>query len=92
VFSPDGKRLAMASAGSEAIKLLDVEGHLELLTLEGRGSEFEPTAFSPDGNLLGTMSTSSGVLHLWRAPSWEEIAAAEKAGGNSPWPDLPSPH
>ena len=50
----------------------------ELLTLEGEGSLFYRTAFSPDGNVLGSMNWS-GVLHLWRAPSWAEIEAAEKA-------------
>ena len=34
-------------------------------------------AFSPDGNTL--MATSyAGIAHLWRAPSWAEIEAAEK--------------
>ena len=30
----------------------------------------------PDGNILGSQNLN-GRLHLWRAPSWEEIAAAE---------------
>jgi WD40 repeat protein len=75
-FSPDSKRLAIGSSGLEAIKLWDVESSQELLTLEGEGSLFTRTAFSPDGNVLGSMS-DGGVLHLWHAPSWEEIAAAE---------------
>jgi len=44
--------------------------------LEGTGSIFNPTAFSPDGNALGTLSTE-GILHVWQAPSWAEINAAE---------------
>jgi WD40 repeat protein len=77
-FSPDGKRLAAGSNGQEALKLWDIESHQELIALEGQGSLFHPSAFSPDGNLLGS-SNVNGVLHLWRAPSWAEIAAAERA-------------
>jgi len=76
-FSPDGKRLAVGSDGSEAIKLWDVESYQELLTLEGQGSLFVSSAFSPDGNIVGSR-TSQGGLHLWRAPSWAEIEAEEK--------------
>ncbi len=76
-FSPDAGRLAVAGDGKEAIKLWDLESHLDLLTLEGRGSRFTWTAFSPDGNVLGSVNDKN-VLHLWRAPSWEQIAAAER--------------
>ncbi|MBI2949745.1 MAG: PD40 domain-containing protein [Verrucomicrobia bacterium] len=78
-FSPDGKRLLTSSAGKETIKLWDVESRQELLTLESHGSWFHPSAFSPDGNVLGSRSASliptfaPGVVHLWRAPSWKEI-------------------
>jgi WD40 repeat protein len=64
---------------TEALRLWDVEGHQQLLTLEGEGAEFNASAFSPDGNVLGSMNTKS-LLHFWRAPSWAEIRAVE---GNS---------
>jgi WD40 repeat protein len=76
-FSPDGKRLAAGGNGQEAIKLWDIDSHQELITLEGQGSVFHPSAFSPDGNWLGSRNIN-GMLHLWRAPSWAEIAVAEK--------------
>ena len=84
-FSPDSKRLAVSSDGSEAVKLWDVESHQELLTLEGEGSLFGSSAFSPDGNVLAAMN-AQGALHLWRALSWAEIEAAEKKleSGQSP--------
>jgi len=84
-FSPDGKRLAAGSEGSEAVQLWDVESYQELLTLEGQGSLFGSSAFSPDGNVVGSRN-AQGQLHLWRAPSWEEIEAAEKSleHGQSP--------
>jgi WD40 repeat protein len=76
-FSPEARRLAVGGDGAEAIKLWDTESRLDLLTLEGRGSLFRKTGFSPDGNVLGS-ANSQNVLHLWRAPSWEEIQAADR--------------
>jgi hypothetical protein len=52
------------------------EGHQEVLTLENLESRLVFSAFSPDGNVLGSLSME-GFLHLWRAPSWEETAVAE---------------
>jgi eukaryotic-like serine/threonine-protein kinase len=76
-FSPDGKRLATGgSIPQDAVKLWDVDSWQELLTLEGEGSQFGDTAFSPDGNTIGTRS-GDGFLHVWQAPSWSEINAAE---------------
>jgi WD40 repeat protein len=82
VFSGDGKRLAVSGFGKAAVTLWSLESFQELLTLEGGWGFFFSPDFSPDGNLLGAME-SLGSLHLWRAPSWEEIEeieAAEKAG------------
>jgi WD40 repeat protein len=76
-FSADSSRLAVGSGGGkEALKIWDVASFQELLTLEAEGSTYYQTAFSPDGDLLGSRN-GAGVLHLWRAPSWEEISAAE---------------
>jgi WD40 repeat protein len=75
-FSADGSRIAASSSGEEALKLWDTASHQEVLTLEAEGSNYHQTAFSADGNVLGSRN-GLGVLHLWRAPSWEEIARAE---------------
>jgi WD40 repeat protein len=75
-FFPDSSRFAAGGDGLEAIKLWDLESHLELLTLQGRGSLFQHTAFSPDGNVLGSVN-NQGILHFWRAPSWDTIRAEE---------------
>ena len=77
-LSPDGRRLATGgSSPRDAVKLWDLVAHRELLTLQGEGQHFMHVTFSPDGNTLAAVSLD-GMAHLWRAPSWEEIEAAEK--------------
>ena len=61
-FSADGRSLALGATNGE-IRIWDLESHLDLLTLEGRGSRFTWTAFSPDGNVLGSVN-GKHVLHL----------------------------
>jgi serine/threonine protein kinase/WD40 repeat protein len=75
-FSPDGKRLAAGSNGQEAVELWDAETRHEVLTLSGEGSVFTFLKFSPDGQFLLAIN-GDGVAHLWSAPSWAEIEAAE---------------
>ena len=84
VFSPDGRRLATGGGVSrEAVKLWDLSTQTprELMTLSGQGSVFLFVAFCPDGRWLAARSME-GKLHLWRAPSWAEIEAAEKQEGS----------
>jgi WD40 repeat protein/predicted Ser/Thr protein kinase len=77
-FSSDGRRLATGGGGAgDAVKLWDLATHRELLTLPAEGFFFSDLAFSPDGNTLVATSLE-GIAHLWRAPSWAEIEAAEK--------------
>ena len=75
-FSADGKRLAIGSGDHEAVKLWDTESWQDVFTLEGQGTGYMGVWFSPDGNTIA-WGNQSGVLHVWSAPSWEEIAAAE---------------
>ncbi len=77
-FSDDGKRLATGNTGKHAVCLYDTESWQEVLTLEGQGSIFLSTKFSPDGNAIGTMN-AAGIMHIWRAPSLAEINTAEAA-------------
>ena len=46
--------------------------------MEGQGGMHDSTAVSPDGNTIGTLD-ATGVLQIWRAPSWAEINAEEKS-------------
>lgn len=84
VFSPDGQRLATTSHGDEIVKLWDVETRQELLALSGVGSEIYAVHFTEDGNTLlaGRSATfgrpTPGLCQFWTAPSWEEIARAER--------------
>jgi WD40 repeat protein len=77
-FAPAGARLAIGCGRPEVVRLCDIESHQLVLALGvGRGV-FLATAFSPDGTTLGSAS-HEGQLHLWRAPSREEIEAADKS-------------
>jgi serine/threonine protein kinase/WD40 repeat protein len=83
-FASDMRRFVTGSLGKEAVKVWDWESKLDLLTLEGQGVRLSYIDFSPDGNVLAAVN-SRGVLHLWRAPSWQEIAVAEAKEKTERW-------
>ena len=73
-FSPDGRRLISSYGGREGIKLWDVDTHQELLTLNGfLGGQCFRAHWGSDGEVI----LAEEPWQAWRAPSWEEIAAAE---------------
>jgi WD40 repeat protein len=75
--SPDSRRLVTGSNAKEAVKIWDLATRQELLNLEGEGSQFDHTQFSPDGDVLLSIN-SEGVVHYWRAPPMAEIDAPEQ--------------
>jgi len=74
--SPDGRRLA-AGIGGGRIAIWDITSHEEVATLAGHREAVSLLAFTPDGDHL--VSVSKDQLRVWSAPSWTEIAAAEKS-------------
>ncbi len=71
-FSPNSRRLAVTT-GEGSTKLLDLATMQEVASFSQPGVAW--MSFSPDGNSLAAKVWSG--LQFWRAPSWEEIAAAE---------------
>ncbi len=78
LFSPDGSRVVAIGSGAEAVRFWDRVSGEQVLSLAVPGAVLGWPAFSPDGETFGAMTTT-GTLHLWRAPSWAEIEAAERA-------------
>jgi WD40 repeat protein len=78
-FAPDGTTIASASDDS-TLKFWNVPTQQELLTITRLGGGLRALTFSPDGRSLvaGTSSTLvSGGLRIFRAPTLQEIDAAE---------------
>jgi WD40 repeat protein len=78
-FSPDGRRLISSSGGREAVKLWDVDTRQELLTLPGAGSLLLTATWSADGDAV----LAGEPWQAWLAPSWEDIALAERVSVKS---------
>jgi WD40 repeat protein len=78
-FSSDGSRMVTTSIGSEPIKVWDTSNWEEIISVGVPGTAFIDPRFLPDGNTLAAIDTSE-MVHLWRAPSWTEIRAAESHG------------
>ncbi len=72
-FTRDGRRLISSSGGREAVKLWDVGTRQELLALAGTYYGLSAARWSADGEVI----LAGPPWQAWRAPSWEEIAAAE---------------
>ncbi len=74
-FSRDGRTLA--SSGDDAtIKLWNLASMQEAATLHGHDGPVSSVAFSPNGYYLA--SAGGYTVRLWKAPTFEELSAAER--------------
>lgn len=74
-FSRDGKLLAAASglpAQRGEVKIWDVDGRRELLTIKAHSDCVYGVAFSPDGKTLATASYDK-MLYLWDVTTGQQI-------------------
>jgi WD40 repeat protein len=70
-FSPDGKRLASASA-DWTVKVWDATSGQKMLTLKGHTAAVQSVAFSPDGKRLASAGGDQTVK-VWDATSGQEM-------------------
>jgi WD40 repeat protein/tRNA A-37 threonylcarbamoyl transferase component Bud32 len=77
-FSPDGKRLAVAS-NDNTVKVWDTQTGRELLSLRGPTGAVDSVAFGPDGKRLasgGPMKDYvTGEVKVWDAQTGQELLA-----------------
>jgi tetratricopeptide (TPR) repeat protein len=66
-FSPDGRRLASASADN-TVRIWDGASGKELFALKGHAGTVCSVAFSPDGQRLAS-ANEDGFIHLWETAS-----------------------
>jgi WD40 repeat protein len=71
-YSPDGTKLATASANS-GLQLWDVESEEVRYMLDTSGDGEYGVAFSPDGNLLAA-GNWDGAVHMWNTVTGETLA------------------
>ena len=74
-FSQDGRTLA-SGANDGTIKLWNLASMQEAATLHGHEGPVCRVAFSPSSSLLA--SAAEGAVRLWKAPTFEELSAAER--------------
>lgn len=73
-FSPDGSRLATASA-DRFLKVVDVSNGAELRSFEGHNHHVLAVAWSPDGQQIAT-GGADGALKLWDDQTGESVRSS----------------
>ena len=80
-FSPDGQRLASASA-DQTVKIWDSATGKELFALKGHAGRSASVAFSPDGQRLASAS-SDQTVRIWDSATGKELFALKGHAGGS---------
>jgi WD40 repeat protein len=75
-FSPDNRRLA-GFDDDGSVTLWDITNPQQPEVCKLSGNSKGSGKFLPDGNTIIAATRDWERLCIWRAPSWEEIAAAE---------------
>jgi WD40 repeat protein len=73
--SADGERIVTSTIGQEPIRVWDTASWEQVFELDLPGTGLRGGRFLGDGNALVAWD-SSGHLHVWRAPTMNEIEAA----------------
>jgi WD40 repeat protein len=76
-FSPDGLTLACAGARDRGVALWDLVARESRVVLGGQGGTVTSIAFSPDGELLASV-TNSGSLFVWSLDDPRSPVRSEK--------------
>lgn len=81
-FSPDGKRLAVALASTEGVRVHDVESGRELMADRDYGADSYGLTFGPDGTLY--TAAYDGFLRRY-GPDMQRTAKMATRGGKQPF-------
>jgi eukaryotic-like serine/threonine-protein kinase len=71
-FSPDGRWLAAGVGGVDDVHVWDLKSGGNPLVLKGHSNSIDDLAFSPDGEVLASVSNDR-LLKLWRPATGEQV-------------------
>jgi WD40 repeat protein len=82
LFSPDGKRIVIASDDTRTAQLWDAETGKHISVLDGQ--HVSSAAFSPDGKRIVTGSDDDNTARLWDTETGKPIGELKVHGNQNP--------